>query len=279
MTSEHYIEEPNLSVAWARALSAASARGCSEVGPLVVSVTGFDGSGAFQEEPIIRRALDAVLQREAMQSVETVAGTIFPWSMWNPAAPRRQLFERYQKIAPRLRRASGKNRRGIYFDRMITGGPTGRENQLEFAIATYGGRNGVRRSVLQIGIFNPGQDHSAAAQLGFPCLQHVTFAPVDGGLCLNAFYASQYMVERAYGNYVGLCRLGRFAAHELGLPLARMTCFTGIAECEVAKNKLSTLLHAVDAVVAVEGQAAATPRPSTSFSAEQALPTRPQAGA
>lgn len=249
MTSEHYIEDGNLSVAWARALRGVSAPGRKEVGPLVVSITGFDADCAFQEEPRIRSALDAVLRQGDMQGVDTVAGTIFPWSMWNQSASRDQLFRRYQKIAPRLKRASDKNRRGIYFERMITGGPPGKENQIDFALATYGARNGVRRSVLQIGVFNPALDHSAAAQLGFPCLQHVTFAPVDGGLCLNAFYASQYLVERAYGNYVGLCRLGRFAAHELGVPLTRMTCFTGIAECEVAKNRLEGLLATVDEVI------------------------------
>src|SRR6185503_12948643 len=123
MTSEHYIEDPNLSVAWARAIRTASARGRKEVGPLVVSVTGFDKSGAFQEEPRIRKALDGVLRREGMQAVDTVASTIFPWSLWNPSMARGQLFARYRKIIPRLRRASEKNRRGIYFERMITGGP------------------------------------------------------------------------------------------------------------------------------------------------------------
>jgi thymidylate synthase len=142
---------------------------------------------------------------------------------------------------------------------MITGGPSGKENQLEFALNTYGSRNGVRRSVLQVAVFNPNHDHSKAAQLGFPCLQHVTFAPVDGGLCLNGFYASQYMVERAYGNYVGLCRLGQFAAHELGLRLLRMTCFTGIAECEVAKRKLSGLMATLNGVVGREEQPGAEP--------------------
>ena len=44
---------------------------------------------------------------------------------------------------------------------------------------------------------------ATAAQLGFPCLQHVTFAPTDEGLCVNAFYATQYMVERAYGILLG----------------------------------------------------------------------------
>jgi hypothetical protein len=247
-TSERYVEEPDLAVAWARALLAVSAQGRKETGPLVVSITGFDKSGCFREEPAIRTAVDQVLAREGLQTVETVAGTIFPWSMWNRSEPSRQLFDRYRNIAPRLRQAV-KNRRGTYFERMITGGPPGKENQLEFAIETYRSRTAVRRSVLQVAVFNPNQDHSTAAQLGFPCLQHVTFAPIDGGLCVNAFYATQYMVERAYGNYVGLCRLGQFAAHELDLHLIRMTCFTGIAQCEAPRKKLAGLMRVVNELV------------------------------
>ena len=126
---------------------------------------------------------------------------------------------------------------------MISGGPPGKENQIEFALSNY--KPGMRRSVLQVGVFNPSLDHSGAAQLGFPCLQHVTFAPIAGGLCVNAFYATQYMLERAYGNYIGICRLGHFVAHELGLRLTRMTCFTGVAKCEVRKSQLKQLNLAI----------------------------------
>jgi hypothetical protein len=135
---------------------------------------------------------------------------------------------------------------------MITGGPKGHENQLEFAIGTYLARDGVRRSVLQVAVFDPNRDHSAAAQLGFPCLQHVTFAPTDEGLCMNAFYATQYMVERAYGNYVGLCRLGQFVAHEMERHLVRVTCFTGIAECEMPKSKVATILTSLELIVGTQ---------------------------
>lgn len=249
MSGEHYVEEGNLSVAWARALRLASARGRSEVAPLIVAVTGFDTAGDFEEEPRIRDALDVLLAGNGKQSVDTVANTIFPASLWNPKVPRALLFDRYKRIAPRLKKASRKNSRGIYFERMIDGGPTGQRNQLDFAIGTYLARDGVRRSVLQVGVFDPSRDHSAAAQLGFPCLQHVTFAPTDNGLCMNAFYATQYMVERAYGNYVGLCRLGQFVAHELKVPLLRLTCVTGIAQCEISKNKAASLLTTIDAVV------------------------------
>lgn len=252
MSSDHYIENSNLSVAWGRALLAASAKGRNEIGPLTVSVTGFDGAGVFQEDEGVRTALDDVLRLANKQSVETVANTIFPASMWNSAAPRSQLFDRYRRIASRLREASRKNQRGIYFERMISGGPPGKDNQIEFALSTYSAQPGVRRSILQIGVFNPGLDHSAAAQLGFPCLQHVTFAPIAGGLCVNAFYATQYMLERAYGNYAGICRLGHFVAHELGLRLTRMTCFTGIAKCEVGKNQLTKLKAAINLIPGLE---------------------------
>ena len=251
MTNEHYVDEPNLSVAWARAVQIASATGRKEAGPLVVSITGFDASGEFSEDATIRTEVDALLSSEGMQSVETVSNTIFPTSLWNPLLPRARLFERYQRIVPRLKRATHKNRRGLYFERMISGGPPGRENQIDFVLSTYA-RGHVRRSVLQVAIFDPRQDHSAAALLGFPCLQHVTFAPIDGGLCVNAFYATQFMIERAYGNYVGICRLGRFIAHQLNLPLVQATCFVGIAECEVVKRKLVNLRSAVDRILCAE---------------------------
>jgi hypothetical protein len=86
--------------------------------------------------------------------------------LWTPKAPRQLLFDRYKRIAPQLRKASRKNKRGIYFERMITGGPRGHENQLEFVIRTHLSRNAVRRRVLQVGVFDPRRDHSAAAQLG-----------------------------------------------------------------------------------------------------------------
>lgn len=244
MATRHYIEDANLSIAWVRAVLAASLPGHRECAPLVVSITGFKDR-QFLEDPTIRASLDQLLQREKKESVHTVANTIFPISLWQPTAPRRHLFDRYLHILPRIRASSVKNKRGVYFERMITNGPQGRENQLDFGIRTYSSRKGFRRGVLQIATFDPHQDHSAAARLGFPCLQHVTFAPTRDGLNVNAFYATQYMVARAYGNYVGLCRLGAFVAHELRMPLSRVTCFAGIAELDLPKKSLDPFRSAL----------------------------------
>lgn len=244
----HYFERANLSHAWADALRVVLAHG--EAAPLIVSVTGFN-DGVPQEEPAIRAALDAALDAADLQTCESASSTIFPNSLWNPAAPAKQLYDRYQAILPKLMKASRKNQRGLYFERLTSGGPPGKENQLDFILSTYKGRAGVRRSALQLAVFDPARDHSTAAQLGFPCLQHVTIAPTAEGISLNAFYATQYVVERAYGNYLGLCRLGRFVAHELEKPLMRMTCFTGISlhDTKISKAKLKGVLSAIDAAL------------------------------
>lgn len=246
--NEHFIERDSLSLAWGNALRTVSAPGRREFTPLIVSVTGFDANGTPLETPSIRTALDSLLAETGKQSVETVASTIFPYHMWNQTVGRQNLFDRYLKILPRLRSASTKNRHGIYFERMIAGGPEQHPNQLDFVISAYCSRDDVRRSMLQIGVFNPTLDVTSAAQRGFPCLQHVTFAPVGDCLTVNAFYATQYMVERAYGNYLGLCRLGAFAAKEMGLKLSRVTCYSGIAMSDGPKGNLAQILAAVNQI-------------------------------
>jgi hypothetical protein len=248
METEYYVEEQNLSIAWTRALTLVSASGRKKVAPLIVSITGFDDHGIPEELPTIRTELDALLAAAGKQSVETVANTIFPYRMWNPAASRAELFRRYSLILPRLKASSAKNKHGIYFERMITGGPATHTNQLDFVIDAYLSRAGVRRSMFQIGIFDPVRDLSRSALRGFPCLQHVTFAPIGETLSVNAFYAMHYIVERAYGNYLGICRLGQFAAHQMGLKLSRVTCYAGVAQRDFKKAKLKRILSVMEQV-------------------------------
>ena len=242
---DHYIESASLSEAWLQAMRLSVDR--HEIVPLVLNVTGFE-HGRPVEDLRVREELDRKLLAFGKQTCRTVANTIFPDSLWNPSRARSRLFERYLRIYPRIR---SHNRFGTYFERLITGGPSSNRNQLDFAIETYTARSGVRRSVLQLSVFDGARDHTTAALRGFPCLQHVTFAPYSSGLAVNGFYANQYMIERAYGNYLGLCDLGRFVAHELGLPLSRMTCFTGIAIRDINVGDLRRLISSIERVTSM----------------------------
>jgi hypothetical protein len=90
-------------------------------------------------------------------------------------------------------------------------------------------------------VFDASHDLTRQRQRGFPCMQQVAFAPDgdQGTLSVSAFYASQYLFKRAYGNYLGLCRLGRFVAHEMGLRLERVTCYVGFAHLDDTPGKLA----------------------------------------
>ena len=81
----------------------------------------------------------------------------------------------------------GQNGRGLYFGRLIDFESAPCDgNQLEWIISSYTKRTGIRRSMLQASVFDPARDHVPQAQLGFPCLQHVQFAPVGETLTVNA---------------------------------------------------------------------------------------------
>ncbi len=82
----------------------------------------------------------------------------------------------------------------------------------------------------------------------------MTFVPDfhDGSLGLNAFYATQQLFEKGYGNYLGLARLGMFVAGETGLHLTRISCFVGVEKMESkpkAGAELDALIQACDAAL------------------------------
>lgn len=248
------ISSNNLSIAWAAAFLRVIERGVTEITPLVVTVSQkrFD---SIDEVEGIRRLLDqriVDLKRKdsgkfrKLQPCHTVANTIFPDSMCNLTDPdaATNLFARFKKAWPRIKK-SPQNHRGSYFRRMTAFRPDeGSEpfNQLEHIINTYRSGN-HRRSALQAAVFDPVLDHSNARQQGFPCLHQVAFMPVaNQGLAVTGFYATQYLFDRAYGNYLGLCRLGRFMAAQMGLRLVSMTCIASIAQLGTPpKSELATL--------------------------------------
>lgn len=260
------IIDTDLSRAWSRLLLGVLDGAGTEVSPLVLSLTGFGERGAAPEDPAVRQALDQLLKRKGKLKVEDVAFTIFPQRVWEMSCgDRARLFALYRATFPRWQAMNKKaNGRGLYFERMVMYGRGPCDgNQLEWILSQYGSRAGVRRSMLQATTFDPGRDHVASAQLGFPCLQQVSFEPTAAGLVVDAFYATQQIFDKAYGNYLGLAQLGAFMAHEMDMPLARMNVMVGVAKLErITKSDpdLGPLVAAAEALVS--GRAVAPARPA-----------------
>ena len=260
------VSDTDLSRAWAKIfLRILDGRG-SEISPLVLSLTGFDDRGQPSEMGPVRHALDQVLTQKRKISIEDVAYTIFPERLWQIARrDRTRLFELYKGVYPRYmamnRRANG---RGLYFERltMFGGHAPCNGNQLEWILSQYSSRSGIRDSMFQAAVFDPARDHIANARVGFPCLQHVSFVPSADGLVVNAFYATQYVFDKAYGNYLGLAQLGAFMAHEMGLRLARLNVTVGVAKIDgISKSDaiLKPVIEAARAALLTHSTLAAQP--------------------
>jgi hypothetical protein len=258
------IDDTNLSRAWARLLLQVLDGAGTEVAPLILSLGSFAQNGGALEDAAVRQTLDRLLKRKGRLLVDDVAFTIFPQRLWELSrGDRTRLFALYRTTFPRWQAMNRKaNGRGLYFERMVMYGRGPCDgNQLEW-ILSQSSRKGVRRSMLQATTFDPGRDHVASAQLGFPCLQQVSFEPTTAGLVTNAFYATQQIFDKAYGNYLGLVQLGAFIAHEMGMPLARLNVMVGIAKLErITKSDadFAPLVAAAHALVAPPAAPAVRP--------------------
>ena len=229
------INDSNLSRAWSRLLLGVLDGAGSEVSPLVLSVTGFDENGIAPEDLALRQALDQLLKRKGRFKVVDVAFTIFPQRVWEMSrGDRTRLFTLYRATFPRLEGDEQESQRSrpLFRAHGHVRPRSLRRKSVEWILSQYGSRGGVRRSMFQATTFDPGRDHVASAQLGFPCLQQVSFEPTAAGLVVNAFYATQQIFDKAYGNYLGLAQLGAFMAHEMDMPLARLNVMVGIAKLE-----------------------------------------------
>ena len=247
MSNPTIIQDQDLSIAWTKAFREVLYPG--ELSTLVLEINGIAG-GKPREDWRIRKLLDETLESKGKATCETVANTIFPYGLWNQEAQRSTLFDRYLSIYPRLRRMDTRNKYGLYFQRLIAFGCDNEgkngSNQLEHILSTWAKGN-RRRTALQASLFDPNRDHTDQRQRGFPCLQHVSFAPIgQGGLALTGVYATQYMIEKAYGNYLGLFRLGQFMAEEMDLKLERITCIASPAKREWPKSAALALSKEID---------------------------------
>jgi hypothetical protein len=251
------ITASNLSLGWARVLDRLARPGIDAISPLCLSITGFEESGRPVEVPAIRSSIDALLAAKGKRDVENVAWTIFPERYWLMAdGDRAAFFETFRDAFQRIQDFNPQNnKRGSYFQRMVDfeGGGEG-FNQLAWILDEYDRNPSGRRSKWQATTFDPRRDMLTTAQLEFPCLQQVSFTfSGDDGLIVNAFYATQQIVHKGYGNYLGLARLGAFMASQMHRRLERLNVFVGIAKMDkIGKTDgdFSTMLSIVRAELA-----------------------------
>lgn len=212
-----------------------------EIQGLSITIEGFDENNDVNENSEIRECFDRALGDNGMLPISTVANTIFPTNLWNPNFDRSVLFKRYLDILPKIKNCR-QNVHGVYFERMINYKPG--LNQLDRIIEFYQTDN-HRRSAFQVSIWDPLRDLVNTRMRGFPCMQHLVFSCVQNRLIVFAFYATQYIFERAYGNFLGICNLGKFLSHELQIPLYQVKCYVGVEQLSISKSSFKKILDSI----------------------------------
>ena len=226
------IDEPNLSLAWARAFDEVVNRPVRKCPPLIVNVSGFQGD-LPPEDTTIRTALDKALLKNMCNTCDVSAMVIFPYKLWlchQNLSCKEFCDVCTKRFLPRLKALNPANRLGTYFERLMDYNCTGNNtlsnvNQLAHVVDRLSGDKHFRVTGLQMTCFDPAKDHTPQTRLGFPCLQHVGISyEGKAGLVVTGFYPAQHIFARAYGNYLGLAYLGHFLSANSGLELRRIIC-------------------------------------------------------
>jgi thymidylate synthase len=241
------VSGPDISTAWIRACKALDQPPNRRGYHTVVRI-----ADPIADDPRVRFELDRILESKNKQSVRTVANTIFPAALARAAKDHDALVARYKKLFPSLKRLHQGNRLGTYFDRLINyPGPGGSTDQIALIIGRLRQQletRGPMTACYEANLVDPASDHDGEAFtvsapvrvpgvdnniMQFPCLSHCSFQlDREGRLHLTALYRSQYMIERAYGNYVGLGELLAYIAHNSRLQVGGLTVVAGYAQLD-----------------------------------------------
>lgn len=199
--------------------------------------------------------------RKAPYDVDTVARTIFPKEFYRTTAsdPEQHLYE-LAEMTREVVRSDPKNSRGTYFERLVAY-PAARDdheptNQLAAVLkwlrraAKAGDQYGNK---YELALFHPVRDTNLQ---GFPCLSSVSLTLSRGTLSATALYRSQYFIDRAYGNFLGLGNLLTFLSAESGFESGELLCVASHARIETnnfGKARLSNLLERCSAALVKGG--------------------------
>src|SRR5262249_18505243 len=82
---------------------------------------------------------------------------------------------------------------------------------------------------------------------GFPCLTHVDLTLHRGRLHATAVYRHQYLIDKAYGNLLGLSWLLQFLCQQTGYQLGELVVHATLADAQGRSRGLAIARDARDA--------------------------------
>jgi thymidylate synthase len=201
---------------------------------------------ADEEVRSVREIADRFMKNQELErdpTIVTVRNTIFPKTLVRLASGPEDLPRVYEVGQPHRRRYAS-NSKGRYFERMILGrgGAKGVGiNQIAETVRKLRDRpiGKARYEVdlglgdddsVAIGVYQAERDITKPVRSAFPCMSHLSFQRDGDVVHVLAYYRSQDVATKAYGNYLGIGQLGAYVARQSDLVLGTVTVVAGIAE-------------------------------------------------
>ncbi len=197
-----------------------------------------------EEVASIRQLADGVMKVLKFQPIDTVRNTIFPLATADRFPEPVDLAAHYRKHYPVIRRFKPNNR-GTYFGRLVAlpsrGGDT--IDQLKITIDKLRQRKRNMTSRYELNIYLAEEDRNIA--MGFPCMSSCALHLDRDTLHMLATYRNQYLMERGYGNYLGLGQLLRYICQATGLGVGELLVVAGHAVIDKgSRSQIDELLRA-----------------------------------
>jgi thymidylate synthase len=176
-------------------------------------------------------------------SPKHVAHTIFPQTFFTNGISKKRLYYKYWRFFKRPRK-DPRSGWGTYFARMIKY-PTanGDIDQLGDIINNINNRSKNYGASYTMVIPCPDRDLNKI--MGSPCLNYITIqtekTPNQNNkkiINLLAVYRNHDFTRRAYGNYLGLCNLLKYIAHETNSQIGTLTCVSSHASVPDYRSEL-----------------------------------------
>jgi thymidylate synthase len=183
-------------------------------------------------------------------SPKHVAHTIFPQRFFTKGISKDKLYEKYWRFFKRPRKEP-RHGWGTYFVRMISyPTPDGDIDQLGGIIKNINDRPKNYGASYTIVIPCPHQDLNRI--MGGPCLNYITIQTENASglkdikiINMLAVYRNHDFTKRAYGNYLGLCHLLKYIAHETNSQIGTLTCVSSHAFLQECKQPLLEIANAI----------------------------------
>jgi hypothetical protein len=237
-TSDRYISTTSLSQAWLRAAAMLHATRGGKAVHLMLRIADpplNDPEVDAAAQDLIDKVNAGKPESKHLPDVQTTRNTMFPasWASRNPEPA--DLASYYRERYPRLRTHPG-NQSGTYFGRIVAYPRDTKHDDTADQLTKLvdklrqevkGGR--PKSSRYEINVFSERYDTNP---MSFPCMSHLAFHLHDGALHQQAIYRNEYLVTRAYGNYLGLAQLQQYIAAACDLRVGEFIVTVGHVELE-----------------------------------------------